>query len=166
MFSGNDSKEFAVWKIYIFILYLSVFSLSPSVIIAQEYKKAPSKIANDKGDYYNLKVWIFEKRMEFRALYLRAGSEDDRKRIIEEAQEFLFDILTEKVFPAWIGTKWSFNGATRTPGEGSIACGTFVIYTLQDVGFKIPSKMARQPSENIIKNLIGKDKVKGFWNSA
>ncbi|PIX18129.1 MAG: hypothetical protein COZ70_15800 [Deltaproteobacteria bacterium CG_4_8_14_3_um_filter_51_11] len=49
--------------------------------------------------------------------------------------------------------------------RGHIACGTFVVYTLQDAGFKIPSKMARQPSENIIKNLIGPSNIMRFSNA-
>jgi len=155
-----------VKKVYILIIILGAFSLFLSIAFAQENSKGPSQVSNDESDYSRLKASVSERRLEFKDRYLRAGSGSDRKRLIREAQEFLFNVLTEKVFPAWIGTKWSFNGTTRTPGEGSIACGTFVVYTLQDVGFKIPSKMARQPSENIIKNLIGKDKIKRFWNSA
>ena len=68
------------------------------------------------------------------------------------------------MFPAWYGTRWAFNGMTRTPGEGEIACGTFAVFTLQDVGFRIPTRMAAQPSENIIKNLIGNSTVKRFSN--
>jgi len=153
-------------KIYIFIILLTALSLSLSIAFAQERNRGAPQVSNDKNDYSRLKASVSEKCLEFRDRYLQAGSGSDRKRIIEEAQEFLFVVLTEKVFPAWIGTRWSFNGTTRTPGKGSIACGTFVVYTLQDAGFKIPSEMARQPSENIIKNLIGTDKVKRFWNSA
>ena len=55
---------------------------------------------------------------------------------------------------------------TRTPGEGEIACGTFVVFTLQDMGFQIPTRMAQQPSENIIKNVIGTTTIKRFSNHA
>lgn len=82
------------------------------------------------------------------------NNEEAKKKILNKCSQKLFDILTSEIFPAWYGTKWSFSGTSKIPGKGSIACGYFVIHTLQDVGFKIPSKMAMQPSENIIKNLI------------
>jgi hypothetical protein len=47
-----------------------------------------------------------------------------------------------------------------------IACGAFVVFTLQDTGFAIPSKMANQPAENIIRNLISPSEMKKFWNAA
>ena len=117
-------------------------------------------------DYSGIKSYVFTKQIDLKKSYLKTTSERDKKSIIKETQNFLFDILTEKILPPWLGTPWSFNGTTRTPGEGSIACGTFVVYILQDVGFKIPSKMARQPSENIIKNLIGTKDIKRFVNAA
>ncbi len=77
-----------------------------------------------------------------------------RDSIIIAARDFLIKALTEEVFPSWYGTKWGFNGTTRTPREGRIACGFFVTNILTDVGFNIPRiKWAQSPSEIFIKKL-------------
>jgi hypothetical protein len=109
---------------------------------------------------------IKKRQNEFKTKFLTAENMEEKDLIIKEARSFLFGVLTQRIFPAWYGTPWSFNGHTRIPGDDSIACGTFVVYSLQDAGFEIPSKMAMQPSENIIKNLTGSSEIKRFWNSA
>ena len=85
---------------------------------------------------------------------------------IKAVRDSLLSYMIDDCFPAWYGTRWSFNGMSKTPGQGEIACGYFVIHTLQQAGFKIPSKMAQQPSENIIKNLVGNQGIKRFYNNA
>lgn len=48
-------------------------------------------------------------------------------------------------------TKWDFNGNSRIPGQGSIACGYFITLILADAGFKIPaSRWAQLASESFI----------------
>ena len=138
--------------------------VSPSPTPTETFK--PEDIEKLRKAYLTTKNEVKAKQDEFKARYEAAGSDEDRRKIIEESRDYVFETLTEYVLPPWNGTTWDFNGTSRTPGEGKIACGTFVVYTLQDAGFKIPSKMARQPSENIIKNLIGPPPVKRFWNSA
>lgn len=140
-------------KRYIFFITLIIFYLPLSIMASND-------------DYLKIKSFITAKQVDLKKSYLDSTGDGAKKAVVKEAQNFLFDILTEKVLPSWLGTPWSFNGITRTPGKGSIACGTFVVYTLQDVGFKIPSKMAMQPSENIIKNLIGTKGIKRFVNAA
>ena len=90
----------------------------------------------------------------------------DKTEILEAAGEYVFDVLTDKIFPAWYGTSWDFNGITTTPRQGSIACGYFVTTTLEDAGFNLDrSRLARQPSEFILKNLVGEDQsLKRFSN--
>ena len=52
----------------------------------------------------------------------------------------------------WHGTKWDFNGTTRTAGDSSIACGYFITTLLQDIGLKVNrSWLAQQPSSVLIK---------------
>jgi hypothetical protein len=146
-------------KFYLFIITCVVIQLSiPWTTYSQDINAL-------RLNYSAIKKEIGTKRIEFNTRYFAASKMEERKRIIQEVQSFLFKELTNKILPAWYGTSWSFNGHSRIPGNGTIACGTFVVYTLQDVGFDIPSKMARQPSENIIKNLIGHSDIKKFWNS-
>ena len=52
----------------------------------------------------------------------------------------------------WNGTPWDFNGTTRIPGQGQIACGYFITNTLTDLGFPIERvKLAQAASSVLIK---------------
>ncbi len=105
-------------------------------------------------------------RKDLNKRYIHSQTAQEQAEILQESRALLVQNLTEHIFPAWYGTSWGFYGMTRTPGEGEIACGTFVVFTLQDVGFQIPTRMAQQPSENIIKNLVGTTDIKRFSNHA
>lgn len=75
---------------------------------------------------------------------------------INQAKDYLFKIYNEDIPAYWTGTKWDFNGMTRTPKEGEIACGYFVTNTLTDVGFNIKRiKLAQSAASVIIKNVCG-----------
>lgn len=99
-------------------------------------------------DYSALKLRIEARRQAFGAQYAQADSAG-RAIILESARTYLFDRITLDLLPAWYGTPWDFNGTTRTPGEGAIACGYFVNTVLQDAGFRLPrikwSQMAAEP---------------------
>jgi len=88
----------------------------------------------------------------------------EKDSIIVETRAYIFKILVKDIFPLWYGTPWDFNGHTKTPGKGKIACGYFVTTTLQDIGFNIPRyKWAQSASEVFIKKLA-KQQVKRFTN--
>ncbi|MFC1812342.1 hypothetical protein ACFL03_06575 [Thermodesulfobacteriota bacterium] len=142
-------------------------SPAPDFPVSSPVEVAKSQnVAKLREAYPATKEEVKAKQDEFRARKETASSDEEKARIMQEGRNYLFEILTDRIFPAWCGTPWDYNGTTREPGKGQIACGTFVIYALQDAGFKIPSKMARQPSENIIKNLTDSSHVKRFSNSA
>lgn len=104
-------------------------------------------------DYTALLKEIEAKKTSFQASFVNAD-ELDKDRIIEEARNYLTTIISNKVFEQWYGTKWDFNGTTRTPQKGEIACGYFVTTVLVDVGFKLPRiKWAQSASEVFIKKL-------------
>jgi hypothetical protein len=98
--------------------------------------------------YADLKLAIEARRLAFRAAYTSTDSLG-RAAIVDSARAYLFDRVTLDVLPAWHGTRWDFNGTTRTPGHGTIACGYFVNTVLQDAGFRLPrvkwSQMAAEP---------------------
>lgn len=100
------------------------------------------------SDYPALKQRIEDRRLAFAFAYQAADSVT-RATIIDSARSYLFDRITLDILPAWYGTPWDFNGTTRTPGTGTIACGYFVNTVLQDAGFRIPrikwSQMAAEP---------------------
>jgi hypothetical protein len=81
----------------------------------------------------------------------RAATTDERQRILAAARVELEDRLIHGLLPAWYGTPWDFNGTTRTPGQGTIACGYFVTTVMVDAGFRIPRiRWAQLASEPMI----------------
>lgn len=100
------------------------------------------------ADYTALKQRIEQRRLAFAASYATADSAG-RAAVVDSARTYLFDRIAQDVLPAWYGTPWDFNGTTRTPGTGAIACGYFVNTVLQDAGFRLPrikwSQMAAEP---------------------
>ena len=88
---------------------------------------------------------------EQRAAFSRKLNSDSTARtaLLDSARTILFSALADKLLPAWYGTPWDFNGMSRVPGEGSIACGYFVNTVLMDAGFNLPrirwSQLAAEP---------------------
>jgi hypothetical protein len=102
------------------------------------------------GDYEALKAGIGERRRYFSERY-GAASETDKAAVLSEAGKYLIGVICDTIFPYWYDTPWSFHGATRTPKQGTIACGYFVTTVLADAGFQIPRvKWAQVPSETVI----------------
>ena len=99
-------------------------------------------------DYAALKHSIEEKRLSFSVAYGMADSAS-RIALIDSARAYLFDRITLDILPSWYATPWDFNGITRTPRKGTIACGYFVNTVLLDAGFRLPrikwSQMASEP---------------------
>lgn len=63
----------------------------------------------------------------------------------------------------WTNTRWSFNGTSQIPKQGTIACGYFVTNTLSDFGFVFKRVyLAQQPSSVMIKQLCKENSIKHF----
>lgn len=93
----------------------------------------------------------------------RSASATDRRAILDEARAGIHATLRDRLFPAWDGTPWDFSGTSRTPGEGSIACGYFVTTLVEAAGFRIPrTALAQQASQRIIRTLAAKEAIKVF----
>lgn len=76
------------------------------------------------------------------------------KKTKEEKKNYLFRFINYDVPNYWMGTPWLFNGTSREPQKGSIACGYFVTNTLTDFGFDINrTYLAQQASSVMIKKL-------------
>jgi len=86
--------------------------------------------------------------------FLSEISELKKSANVKQKQNLLFKSIDSGIPYYWIGTKWDFNGTSRIPGEGKIACGYFVTNTLTDLGFKINRiSLARAASSAMIKEL-------------
>ena len=100
--------------------------------------------------YEALKKSITEKQQYFSKKYASSDTEK-QKDIVREAQVYLTTTISDSLFPNWYGTPWNFNGTTKVPKQGTIACGYFVTAILSDAGFKIPRvKWAQSASEPVI----------------
>jgi len=132
------------------------------------YSSSQAKDYSDKTEpqlsYQDLLTNILEQRQKIKTKYLKSKS-TAKKKIIKETRAYLINTLTDKIFPYWYGTKWSFSGTSEIPQQGTIACGYFVTHTLRDLGLKIRRiRLAQQASETMIKNLTPKRNIKRYSN--
>ncbi len=82
-----------------------------------------------------------------------------KKKAVSDKDNFvrhqlLYNLIDHSIYEYWKGTPWDFNGTTRIPQQGSIACGYFVTNTLTDLGFQMERiNLAQSPSSKMIKEL-------------
>lgn len=130
------------------------------IIVVLNFSKSYCQI--EKGEYSELVKKVAIKRNNILKAYSKADSLK-KDSIIKETKDYLFRITSKEVFPQWYGTQWDFNGVTRTPKKGKIACGYFVTNILTDLGFNIPRiKWAQSASEVFIKKIASKGQTKRF----
>lgn len=123
-----------------------------------------TSIAQTTKSYEKHTTDISKKRKVYHQEYISAETETAKKAVITKVENYLFEKIDE-TFTYWYGTPWDFNGVTRTPKSGKIACGYFVTIVLNDVGFKIPRvKWAQSASEVFIKKLSSSSDIKRFSN--
>ncbi|MDR0233156.1 MAG: hypothetical protein LBI82_13740 [Dysgonamonadaceae bacterium] len=102
------------------------------------------------SEYEGLKKRITEKQQYFSTIYTSSDSAK-QKDVVQQAQAYLTTIISDSLFFHWYGTPWDFNGTTKVPKQGNIACGYFVTAILSDAGFQIPRvKWAQSASEPVI----------------
>lgn len=112
--------------------------------------------------YEDLIAEVESKRLTFQKEYTNTD-EEFRNTIEAEAADYLLEKITHDFFDQWHGTEWDFNGTTRIPRKGKIACGYFITAVLSDAGLKIPrTKWAQQASEYYITRMT--TEVKRFSN--
>lgn len=81
----------------------------------------------------------------------------------KEKQARFFTFINSDVPDYWIGTKWDYNGTTRNPQNGTIACGYFVTTVLDDFGMKLKRiQLAQQVSSVMITTLCDSKSIKRF----
>lgn len=86
-----------------------------------------------------------------------------KKLSFSEKKKRFFTFINKDIPSYWTGTKWDFNGVTRTPQNGEISCGYFVTNTLKDFGMKLKRIwLAQQASSVMIKELCAKNSVKRY----
>jgi hypothetical protein len=101
------------------------------------------------------------------AIIKRQHKENWGKLSTLEKEKCFANAVTNTIAPAWLGTKWDFNGITEVPKQGKIACGYFVTTVLRDAGLPIARvKLAQCASEEMVTTLVQDKYVKRFSNIA
>ena len=102
-------------------------------------------------NYSVTKTNIEKERSLLKTEYL---SNENKANTLNEARIKLTESLFQDIFNHWYTTKWSFEGHTETPKQGTIACGYFVSTTLRDVGFNLNRyKLAQKSPEDEAKSI-------------
>ena len=102
-------------------------------------------------NYSVTKTNIEKERSLLKTEYL---SNENKANTLNEARIKLTESLFQDIFNHWYTTKWSFEGHTETPKQGTIACGYFVSTTLRDVGFNLNRyKLAQKSPEEEAKSI-------------
>ena len=87
---------------------------------------------------------------------------------LRAARDLWFQVTVDRIFPAWYGTPWDFNGvagepapglpgasATRIDRDRKVACGHFVGSVMEDLGFNVNRKaVGRQAAADIIHSFV------------
>lgn len=82
---------------------------------------------------------------------------------VGEKESRFFQFINSDIPNYWTGTSWDFNGTTREPQKGSIACGYFVTNVLSDFGINLRRVyLAQQASSVMIQELSESGSVKHF----
>ena len=85
-------------------------------------------------NYSVVKTTIEKERVSLNKTY---NSNENKLATINAARIKLTEYLYTNIFTHWYTTKWSFEGHSVIPKQGTIACGYFVSTTLKDVGFNL-----------------------------
>jgi len=105
------------------------------------------------GNHYNeAKAEIEQLRGELNRRYKTIIDSIKKEEFLDSSMVVFTHCLLNKIVPYWYGTKWSFEGHTAIPIEGTIACGYFVSTTLRDMGLIINRyRLAQQgPEEEVV----------------
>lgn len=104
-------------------------------------------------DYETVKARIAAQRDSLSDLF-GASRGDRQEEVLQASGKALRSAILNDIVPQWYGTTWDFNGTTRVPRQGSIACGYFITTVLQDAGLNLDrSGIAQKASSEIIKIL-------------
>lgn len=125
--------------------------------------EAPARAVKNNNNYRDVVRKVLSQQQRYIVRYQRRGSVAGRRRLLQQSDDYIFDTIYKKLMPHWYGTAWDYNGTTRTPGKGAIACGYFVTTVLQDAGFRVERiRLAQQASERIIRSLAVNNKLKRY----
>ncbi len=124
-----------------------------------------TEVATQQANYAETLKELSDSRAKLLSAYRAASTANEKAQVIDTARTTITDTLLNRIFPAWYGTQWDFNGVSQTPGQGQIACGYFVTTCLRDAGFNLQRvKLAQQASQRIIKTMAEKNAIQLYYD--
>jgi len=121
--------------------------------------------AGDMPGYQSKVKLVNQQRLAMSRVFEQASTAEEQSVILNRAGDAIINAITKQLTPHWYGTKWSFNGTSDKPREGSIACGYFVTTILEHADFKLDRfALAQLPSEAMIRTLISREYIKRYSN--
>ena len=112
--------------------------------------------------YAETKNQIINKRNKLAIRYLQAN-QNERKQIENGIKNYWVASISNTLYNYGVGTRWDFNGTTRTPQQGTIACGYFVTTLLLDMGLKINRiKLSTCAASEMMQQLVPHQKIKNL----
>ncbi len=145
--------------------FLSVFSLAARTMLPGSGGQTPAGGSPSEKEmaYRQLLERAARKRALLYENWLTASGAAERRQTLAAASSLFSDTLLRDVIPSWYGTGYDFNGATDTPGVGSISCGHFVTTALRDAGLRLERiALAQLPSEEIIRSLAAASSIRRY----
>lgn len=112
-------------------------------------------------EYFKLKIDSNKTYKEIKNEILKIKKDLKAKNLSKDSISLIFTkVLLNRIIPQWEGTKWSYEGHSRTPQKGEVACGYFLGFTLNDAGVNLNSyKLAQQLPIDEAKSLAIKQDV-------
>ncbi|MFK7772071.1 MAG: hypothetical protein AB8F94_08020 [Saprospiraceae bacterium] len=151
--------------IFLFFLIFNFFHCKESTTQKEEIKTKPLEkfdsplLFNPESHYNNYK----DLKHRVKKLRSEVNQKDNIAEKLPLGRELFANLLIDSIFNYWYGTTWDFNGHTKTPRNGEIACGYFITTTMKDVGINLNRiKLAQQASSEIIKKLCKENTINLF----
>lgn len=152
----------------LFLLFFSILTLSTCEVseksTSSEITKDTTIVSRIAFDHKN-HLKKYKQLIKSIPQLKKAINQNNPTEKLAQGKELFTHLLVDSIFNYWYGTKWDFNGHTKTPRNGEIACGYFITTTLKDLGIRLNRiKLAQQASSEIIKKLCKPSTIQMYSN--
>lgn len=110
-------------------------------------------------------VALKEKHLPYDSFLLHFQEQFGAEKNTAEKDSLLAAALQHHIPAYWTGTRWDYNGTTRIPKQGTIACGYFVCTVLKQLGFDIPVVKYSQAASSVMIKALCRN-IERFGNYA
>lgn len=132
------------------------------VIITDTVQKIDSiPLFNPENHYNNYK----NLKQRVKKLKIKVNQKQHIDEKLTHGKELFADLLIDSIFSYWYGTTWDFNGHTKTPRNGEVACGYFVSTTIKDIGVQLNRyTLAQKAAADIVNELCNEHTINRYDN--